>query len=42
MMMMMMMMMPNYGKAVVLVRRKPSIECGGRERPTCHSLSFLD
>ncbi|MBM3325495.1 MAG: hypothetical protein FJY65_00720 [Calditrichaeota bacterium] len=28
------------GKADALVRRKPSIECGGRGRPPCRGLNF--
>gem|GEM_PF-1427270 len=28
----------DHGKADALVRRKPSLECGGRGRPPCHQL----
>jgi len=28
----------DYGKADALVRRKLSLECGGRGRPPCHQL----
>ncbi|MBM3326112.1 MAG: hypothetical protein FJY65_03885 [Calditrichaeota bacterium] len=38
---MMMMVTPNYGKADALVRRKPSVECDGRERPPCYGMLMM-